>query len=55
MTAGLFFAYALMTALMCLSGLRSIMQRDYYLGAVLIAIPAVGWLTVALRAYGWLT
>lgn len=55
MTAGFFYLYAIMTISMWLTGARSILRKDYYLGLLMIAIPLLGWVTAGLRAYGWLT
>lgn len=55
MTQQNFYFAALVTVSLVIPGVRSIMQRDYYLGAFMIAIPAIGWLTIGLRGFGFLT
>ena len=46
MTQQQFYLSALVTVAMVIPGVRSIMQRDYYLGAFMISIVAIGWLII---------
>ena len=55
MTQQNFYLTALVTIALVIPGIRAIMQRDFYWGAFMIAIPAIGWLTIALRSFGVLT
>ena len=55
MTQQNFFLLALVTVAMVIPVWRSIKQRDYYVGAFMLAIPAVTWLTYGLRGLGILT
>ena len=55
MTQQQFFLFALVTVSMVIPGVRSIQQRDYYVGAFMLAIPVIAWLTFGLRSFGYLT
>lgn len=55
MTQQNFYLAALVTVSMTIPGIRSIMQRDYYVGAFLLAIPSIGWLTLGLSYLGYLS
>lgn len=55
MTQQNFYLTALVTIALVIPGIRAIMQRDYYLGAFMISIAAIGWLAVGLRGLGYLT
>lgn len=46
MTQPQIFITLLTTALFCINGTREIMQRNFALGALLIAIPVCGWLSL---------
>ena len=50
-----FYALMLLTVALGITGIKSIAMHDYYVGAFMLAIPAIGWLTSALKAIGWVT
>lgn len=46
MTQTQLFVTLLMTALLCINGTREIRNRNFAMGALLIAIPICGWASI---------
>ncbi len=50
-----FYSLMLLTVALGITGIKSITMSDYYVGAFMLAIPTIGWITYVLKSFGYLS